>query len=65
MAETAQLEATKQACCAAGEIHEGLDQAAKRTLVLLATDHLGKGNDDLGRSKPCRKWVRIYGAWFW
>ena len=50
MAETAQLEATKQACCAAGEIHEGLDQAAKRTLVLLATDHLGKGNDDLGRS---------------
>jgi selenium metabolism protein YedF len=28
----------------------GPQQAAKRTLVILASDHLGKGNDDLGRS---------------
>jgi selenium metabolism protein YedF len=50
MARTVHGERSRQACCAAEEIHEGRGQTRTRTLVLVATDHLGKGDDELGRS---------------
>lgn len=51
MAETRQEELANQACCAAGEVpvHEVQAQNGKKTLVLLATDSLGQGNEELGR----------------
>lgn len=50
MTTTSQSVAVNTACCA-GEtvIDQGQNQAGKRTLVLLATDRLGKGDDDLGQ----------------
>jgi len=50
MAATRQSELVSQACCA-GEIpaHEGQAAEVKKTLVLLAADCLGKGDDELGR----------------
>jgi selenium metabolism protein YedF len=50
MAETRQSELASQACCA-GEVlvHEEQGQDVKKTLVLLAADRLGKGDDELGR----------------
>jgi selenium metabolism protein YedF len=51
MTEMRQSESANPACCAAGEIRgqEGQAQAGKKTLVLLATDSLGQGNEELGR----------------
>lgn len=51
MAETRQSELANPACCAAGEIlaHEGQALDVKKTLVLLATDSLGRGDEELGR----------------
>jgi selenium metabolism protein YedF len=49
MVRTVQGERERRACFAAGEIHEGQGQARKKALVLVATDHLGKGDDELGR----------------
>ena len=51
MAETMQRELAGQACCAAGEVpvHEGQTLTGKKTLVLLATDSLGQGDEGLGR----------------
>ena len=49
MAETMQSKLAGQACCAAGEIHAGQAQAVKKTLLILATDSLGQGDDELGR----------------
>ncbi len=45
-----QRELANPACCA-GEmaVDHGQAQAGKKTLVLLATDRLGKGDDELGR----------------
>lgn len=53
MAEKMQSELARIACCAAGE--EGQAQAVKKTavkktLVILASDSLGKGDDELGRN---------------
>jgi selenium metabolism protein YedF len=50
MVRTVQSERARQACRVAGEIHEGQGQARRRTLVLVATDRLGKGDDELGRN---------------
>ena len=47
MAETMRKVLANQVCCAAAET-EGQAPAGKKTLVLLATDSLGKGNDELG-----------------
>ena len=49
MAETRQSELAGQACCAGGEIAAGKAQTGKKTLLILATDSLGKGDDELGR----------------
>ncbi|MCX5892964.1 MAG: sulfurtransferase-like selenium metabolism protein YedF [Deltaproteobacteria bacterium] len=53
MTETRQTELAGQACCAAGPIlaDEGQAQTGevKKTLVLLATDSLGRGDEVLGR----------------
>ena len=51
MAETMRNELANPACCAAGEIlgRAGEAQAGKKTLVLLATDSLGRGDEELGR----------------
>ena len=53
MVETRQAVLAGQACCAAGE--EGQAQAVKKTavkktLVILSSDSLGKGDDELGRN---------------
>jgi len=50
MAATMQSELANPACCA-GEMtaDKGQAQAGKKTLVLLATDSLGKGDEELGR----------------
>ncbi len=50
MAETMRNELANPACCA-GEIlvHEGQAPSGQKTLVLLATDSLGQGNEELGR----------------
>ncbi|MBM4294576.1 MAG: sulfurtransferase-like selenium metabolism protein YedF [Deltaproteobacteria bacterium] len=53
MAEKMQSELAKIACCVAGE--EGQAQAVKetavkKTLLILASDSLGKGDDELGRN---------------
>jgi selenium metabolism protein YedF len=49
MAEMMQRMPTEMACCA-GErsVSERRTEDAKKTLVLLATDRLGKGDDELG-----------------
>jgi selenium metabolism protein YedF len=51
MAETMQAESLGQACCAGGAslVHEGLAPSGQKTLVLLATESLGQGNEELGR----------------
>lgn len=49
MAEARQSGMTKQGCSAGG-IHEGQGESTKKTLVLLATEHVGKGNEELGRN---------------
>ena len=49
MSETRQSELAKQACCAGGEKGQTQAQAVKKTLLILATDSLGKGDDELGR----------------
>jgi len=51
MAETMRSEPAKEACCA-GEIPapRGQAQTGKKTLVILATDCVGKGDDELGRN---------------
>jgi selenium metabolism protein YedF len=50
MAETMQMAAAGQGCCA-GEtpVHAGPAQEGKKILVLLGADCLGKGDDGLGR----------------
>jgi len=50
MVETRQAVLANQACCA-GEnpVHAGPAQDVQKTLVLLATDSLGQGDEDLGR----------------
>ena len=50
MAETMPRELANLACCA-GEIpaNERPTQSGKKTLVLLATDSLGQGDEELGR----------------
>ena len=50
MAESMQRERANRALGDAGKTREERGLAGGKTLVLLATDHLGKGNDDLGRS---------------
>ncbi len=50
MTETTRSERVNHARGGAGEIHESRGKGRCKTLVVLATDHLGKGNDDLGRS---------------
>lgn len=49
MAERMHSEPSTQACCAPGRSDEERNSGEKKTLVLLSTDHVGKGNDDLGR----------------
>jgi selenium metabolism protein YedF len=51
MTEKRQYELTNPACCAAGMIpvHEGQAQNGKKTLVLLATNSLGQGDEGLGQ----------------
>jgi selenium metabolism protein YedF len=50
MANTRQAVLAGQACCAAeNPVHAGQAQDAKKTLVLLASDSLGKGDEELGR----------------
>lgn len=51
MTEMRQSALANPACCAAGEVpvHEGQAQNGKKTLVLLATDSLGQGDEGLGR----------------
>lgn len=51
MTETMPGNLPNQVCCAAGEIlaPQGQAPAMKKTLVLMATDSLGKGDDELGR----------------
>jgi selenium metabolism protein YedF len=50
MVETRQAVLAGQACCA-GEnpVHAGQAQDVRKTLVLLATDSLGQGDEELGR----------------
>jgi selenium metabolism protein YedF len=50
MGKTAGSGSAKEAVAAVGEIRDDQDRGGRKTLVLLATDHLGKGNEDLGRS---------------
>ena len=59
MTKTMEGNPPKQVCCAAGEISapKGQEQAVRKTLVLLATDTLGKGDDELGR-KICVNFIR-------
>ncbi len=49
MTKTAQNKLAKDGCCPE-EINEARGDDGKRTLVLLATEQLGRGNEDLGRS---------------
>jgi selenium metabolism protein YedF len=51
MSEKKQSKLTESACCAAGAIPVPEEQAqnGKKTLVLLATDSLGHGDEGLGR----------------
>ena len=51
MAEPLRNELLNPACCAGGEslVHERLAPSGQKTLVLLATDSLGQGNEELGR----------------
>lgn len=49
MAEKMKSEASPQACCAGGKNDEGQSNGGKKTLVLLSSDHVGKGDDALGR----------------
>jgi selenium metabolism protein YedF len=50
MAETMQSELAGPACCAEDPpAHREQIRAGKKILVLLATDRLGKGDDELGR----------------
>jgi selenium metabolism protein YedF len=50
MADTRQAVLAGETCCA-GEtpLHAGQSQEVQKILVLLATDSLGKGDDELGR----------------
>lgn len=51
MAETRPSELTEPACCAAGEslIYERTAPSGQKILLLLTTDSLGRGNEELGR----------------
>jgi selenium metabolism protein YedF len=49
MVTTVQGEPANRSCCADRGISESQGRPGKKTLVLLATDHLGKGDDELGR----------------
>jgi len=49
MMETTQSKLAKEDCCPDG-IPEDRSENGKKTLVLLATEQLGRGNEDLGRS---------------
>jgi selenium metabolism protein YedF len=49
MAERMHSEPSTQACCADGRDDEDRSNGEKKTLVLLSTDHVGKGDDELGR----------------
>jgi selenium metabolism protein YedF len=59
MTETMPANLPNQVCCAAGEISPPQNQAPamKKTLVLMATDSLGKGDEELGR-KICINFIR-------
>ena len=50
MVETRQAVLADQACCAVeNPVHAGQTQDVQKTLVLVAADSLGKGDDELGR----------------
>jgi selenium metabolism protein YedF len=51
MSKTMPSESVNQACCAAvgRSVPKSASPFGEKTLVLLATDSLGKGNEDLGR----------------
>jgi selenium metabolism protein YedF len=49
MAEKMQNEPSGKACCPGGKSDEDRSNGGKKTLVLLSSDHVGKGDDALGR----------------
>ena len=49
MAEKMPNEPSDKACCPGGKSDEDRSNGGKKTLVLLSSDHVGKGDDALGR----------------
>lgn len=49
MAEKMQNEPSRKACCPGGKGDEDGNSGEKKSLVLLSSDHVGKGDDALGR----------------
>lgn len=49
MAEKMQNEPLGKACCPGGKSDEDRSNGGKKTLVLLSSEHVGKGDDALGR----------------